>query len=57
MKLQFTISHKNGAARRGQLHTAHGEIDTPAFMPVGTAATVKAMLPESVKQTGARVRA
>jgi queuine tRNA-ribosyltransferase len=45
----------DGVARRGRLMTAHGPIDTPAFMPVGTAATVKAMLPESVAATGAQV--
>jgi queuine tRNA-ribosyltransferase len=52
---QFTVHQTDGQARTGTLHTAHGEIQTPAFMPVGTAATVKAMLPESVKQTGADV--
>lgn len=45
----------DGAARLGRLHTAHGVIDTPAFMPVGTAATVKAMQPESVAATGAQI--
>lgn len=52
---QFNISHKNNNARRGQISTAHGVIDTPAFMPVGTAATVKAMLPENVAATGAQI--
>src|ERR1700716_1254519 len=42
-------------ARRGRLSTSHGVIDTPAFMPVGTAATVKAMTPDAVAATGARV--
>ena len=37
-------------ARRGRLHTPHGTVETPVFMPVGTAATVKAMLPEQVKE-------
>ena len=45
----------DGAARLGRLHTAHGPMDTPAFMPVGTAATVKAMMPESVAATGAQM--
>jgi queuine tRNA-ribosyltransferase len=45
----------DGAARRGRLHTAHGTVETPAFMPVGTAATVKAMAPESVAATGAEI--
>jgi len=46
---------QDGAARRGKLFTAHGEVDTPAFMPVGTAATVKGMLPEQVAETGAQI--
>jgi queuine tRNA-ribosyltransferase len=51
----FQVSATDGAARRGRLITAHGVIDTPAFMPVGTAATVKAMLPETVASTGAQI--
>ena len=46
---------RDGAARRGRLHTAHGTVETPAFMPVGTQATVKAMFPEDVAATGAEV--
>src|ERR1700730_782943 len=42
-------------ARVGRLSTGHGMVETPAFMPVGTAATVKAMTPESVAATGARI--
>ena len=42
-------------ARRGRLHTPHGTIQTPVFMPVGTAGTVKAMLPEEVKSLGAEI--
>ena len=45
----------DGKARCGVLHTLRGEIRTPAFMPVGTAATVKAMMPESVRATGADI--
>ncbi len=45
----------DGAARRGRLETAHGAIETPAFMPVGTAATVKAMRPGDVAATGADI--
>ncbi|MBT6526724.1 MAG: tRNA guanosine(34) transglycosylase Tgt [Marinovum sp.] len=45
----------DGKARSGVLHTPRGEIRTPAFMPVGTAATVKAMMPESVRATGADI--
>lgn len=55
MTLKFTVSATDGAARRGWLETAHGAIDTPAFMPVGTAATVKAMTPEAVVETGAQI--
>ena len=55
MTLRFSVSSIDGAARCGKLETAHGVINTPAFMPVGTAATVKAMLPESVKATGAEI--
>jgi queuine tRNA-ribosyltransferase len=55
MTLRFTVSATDGAARRGRLETAHGAIDTPAFMPVGTAATVKAMTPEAVVETGAQI--
>ncbi|MBT5455688.1 MAG: tRNA-guanine transglycosylase, partial [Rhodospirillaceae bacterium] len=53
--LTFDLLGTDGAARRGRLHTAHGDINTPAFMPVGTAATVKGMLPSSVKATGAQI--
>ena len=51
----FTVRKTDGAARLGQITTAHGAIDTPTFMPVGTAGTVKAMLPESVAATGAQI--
>jgi queuine tRNA-ribosyltransferase len=51
----FEIVARDGAARAGRLITAHGAIETPAFMPVGTAATVKAMTPEGVAATGARI--
>jgi queuine tRNA-ribosyltransferase len=51
----LTLLARDGAARRGRIVTAHGTIETPAFMPVGTAATVKAMLPESVAATGAEI--
>ncbi len=46
---------RDGAARLGVLHTAHGPVHTPAFMPVGTAGTVKAMHPDSVASTGAEI--
>ncbi|MEC9434333.1 MAG: tRNA guanosine(34) transglycosylase Tgt [Pseudomonadota bacterium] len=53
--IDFRISARDGKARRGTLATPRGEIRTPAFMPVGTAATVKAMLPGSVRETGADI--
>ena len=53
--LGFEILARDGAARLGRLMTAHGAIDTPAFMPVGTTATVKAMTPDAVAATGARI--
>jgi len=53
--MKFELINKDGTARRGKISTAHGEIDTPAFMPVGTAATVKGMLPEQVSETGAQI--
>jgi queuine tRNA-ribosyltransferase len=46
---------KSTGARAGRLHTPHGDIDTPVFMPVGTQATVKAMTPEELKDIGARI--
>ncbi|MCF1708428.1 tRNA guanosine(34) transglycosylase Tgt [Tabrizicola sp. J26] len=52
---EFGIGARDGKARTGVIHTPRGEIRTPAFMPVGTAATVKAMLPESVRATGADI--
>ncbi len=55
MKFRYERLARDGAARRGRIHTAHGVIDTPAFMPVGTAGTVKAMLPDQVTQTGAQI--
>ena len=53
--LSFALLATDGRARRGRLATAHGIVETPAFMPVGTAATVKAMTPEAVAQTGAQI--
>ena len=50
----FQVHATDGAARLGTVSTAHGPMDTPAFMPVGTAGTVKAMMPESVAATGAQ---
>ena len=52
---EFEILHSDGRARAGEVRTRRGVIQTPAFMPVGTAGSVKAMMPESVAQTGAQV--
>ncbi|HWD25576.1 MAG TPA: tRNA guanosine(34) transglycosylase Tgt [Rhizomicrobium sp.] len=53
--VSLSISHTDGAARTGVIKTPRGDIRTPAFMPVGTAGTVKAMLPQSVRETGADI--
>ena len=54
-RFQFTIAARDGQARTGTIAMRRGEIRTPAFMPVGTAATVKAMKPETVRKTGADI--
>ncbi|SEM81926.1 tRNA guanosine(34) transglycosylase Tgt [Palleronia pelagia] len=54
-RFSFDLHATDGAARTGTIHTPRGDIRTPAFMPVGTAATVKATLPESVRATGADI--
>jgi len=54
-KFSFQLNATSGKARRGTISTPRGNIRTPAFMPVGTAATVKAMLPGSVRETGADI--
>ena len=54
-KFSFELKATDGSARTGLISTPRGEIRTPAFMPVGTAATVKAMMPESVRATGADI--
>jgi len=55
MGLKYEIFKTSGKSRLGRLYTKHGIVDTPAFMPVGTCATVKAMMPESVAATGAQI--
>lgn len=55
MRFSFQVTTQDGHARAGMVHTPRGEVRTPAFMPVGTAGTVKAMLPESVAATGADI--
>jgi queuine tRNA-ribosyltransferase len=52
---RFELLAQDGTARRGRLITAHGTVDTPAFMPVGTAATVKAMTPDMLRTTGSQM--
>ena len=54
-RFSYSLMNQCGSARRGEIKTSRGSIQTPAFMPVGTAATVKAMFPETVKATGADV--
>ncbi|WP_417457067.1 tRNA guanosine(34) transglycosylase Tgt [Kordiimonas sp.] len=54
-RFKFNVHATDGAARTGAIQMLRGEIRTPAFMPVGTAGTVKAMLPESVRSTGADI--
>src|ERR1700741_2844866 len=51
----FRLLKTNGAARRGEFVTPHGRVSTPAFMPVGTQATVKGMTPDMVRATGAEI--
>ncbi len=53
--MSFEIVATDGLARSGQIQITRGNIKTPAFMPVGTGATVKAMLPENVRSTGADI--
>ena len=54
-KFDFKLISTDGMARRGEITTPHGVVRTPAFMPVGTQATVKAMYPEQVRETGSDV--
>jgi queuine tRNA-ribosyltransferase len=51
----FRLDATDGTARAGTIATAHGAVETPVFMPVGTAGTVKAMTADSVRSTGARL--
>ncbi len=53
--MKFTVTHRDGAARRGRLELAHGAVETPAFMPVGTYGTVKAMSPLELEGMGAQI--
>jgi queuine tRNA-ribosyltransferase len=53
--MKFQLLQQDGAARRGQLVLAHGAVDTPAFMPVGTYGTVKAMTPAELQKIGSQI--
>ena len=53
--MRFAVLATSGAARRGRLELAHGNVDTPAFMPVGTYGTVKAMAPDELVKNGAQI--
>jgi queuine tRNA-ribosyltransferase len=55
MTASWTRAATDDTARAGTLHTAHGDVETPVFMPVGTAGTVKAMTADAVRATGARI--
>jgi queuine tRNA-ribosyltransferase len=55
MSLAFELLGRDGAARRGRLRLAHGIVETPAFMPVGTYGTVKAMTPRELEELGAQI--
>ncbi|MFC3125714.1 tRNA guanosine(34) transglycosylase Tgt [Pseudoroseomonas globiformis] len=55
MTLRWSCQCQDGHARAGTLHTAHGEVPTPVFMPVGTAGTVKGMTADAVRATGAQI--
>jgi len=52
---EFEVVARSGGARAGVLHTPHGDIKTPVYMPVGTKATVKSLTPDIVKDTGAQI--
>ena len=53
--MNFEVHARDGAARLGRLTLPHGSVDTPAFMPVGTYGTVKAMTPEELEALGAQI--
>jgi queuine tRNA-ribosyltransferase len=55
MAIRFELLGGDGAARRGRLHTPHGHVETPVFMPVGTQATVKGLTPQQVREAGAQI--
>ena len=56
-QFSYEVKHvcKQSGARIGVLHTPHGDIETPVFMPVGTQATVKSLTPDELKDIGAQI--
>ena len=55
MSMRFSLLNSDGAARRGRVQFARGVVETPAFMPVGTYGTVKAMTPADLRGSGAQM--
>jgi queuine tRNA-ribosyltransferase len=55
MSIRFTVDHRDGLARAARLETAHGTVETPVFMPVGTQATVKGLTPDQLRDAGAQM--
>src|ERR671938_1864885 len=55
MSISFQLLHRGGMARAGVLHTPHGPVETPVFMPVGTKGTVKGLTPEDLREVGAGI--
>src|SRR5271168_1530785 len=55
MAISFDLLQTDGAARRGRLHTPHGVVETPVFMPVGTQATVKGLTPQQLQELGVSI--
>jgi queuine tRNA-ribosyltransferase len=53
--MRFSVLATSGRARRGRVELAHGAVDTPVFMPVGTYGSVKAMAPDELAQVGAQI--
>lgn len=53
--MRFEVLSRDGCARRGKIHFARGEVDTPAFMPIGTYGSVKALSPEDLEATGSQI--
>ena len=53
--MKFELMNTDGRARRGRMSFARGDVETPAFMPVGTYGTVKAMTPEELTESGAQI--